>query len=125
MRIQGDGGRSNRDPRPGLPAARGPLSEALVELLREVPLSHAGSQPLPTLPGRDGVLGEDFQLSLYLLYELHYRGFRDVDERWEWEPPLLGLRASLEADFEGTLHELVPGEDAIEPGRVGETIMAL
>jgi hypothetical protein len=125
MRIQGDGGRSDRDPRPALPAARGPLSEALVELLREVPLSHSDSHLLPTLPASDGALGEDFQLSLYLLYELHYRGFRDVDERWEWEPVLLGLRGSLEADFEATLHELVPREDAIEPGRVGETIMAL
>jgi hypothetical protein len=125
MRIRGDG-EPHRDPRPALPGARGPLSETLVDLLREVPLSHSDSHLLPTLPaGNDGVLGEDFQLSLYLLYELHYRGFRDVDERWEWEPLLLGLRASLEADFEAALRELVAREDRIEPSRVGETIMAL
>ena len=81
---------------------------------------------MPTPSASNGALGEDFQLSLYLLYELHYRGFRDVDERWEWEPLLLEFRASLEADFEATLRELVPAsQGAIEPGRVGETIMRL
>jgi len=95
-------------------------------MLREVPLSHSDSRLLPTLPGRNGVLGEDFQLSLYLLYELHYRGFRDVDERWEWEPSLLEFRASLEADFEVTLRELVPASKrGIGPQRVGEAIMGL
>src|SRR3954471_8379581 len=125
MRIQGEGDPS-RDPRPALPSPRGPLSEMLVEILREVPPSESDSRLLPTLPTSNGALGEDFQLSLYLLYELHYRGFRDVDERWEWEPALLGRRGALEADFEATLLERVPGpENTVEPGRVGEAIMRL
>jgi hypothetical protein len=92
-------------------------------------------EPAPTTPETamvppagegNGVLGEDFQLSLYVLYELHYRGFRGVDDRWEWQPSLLGLRAALEADFEATLRECVPGQDdAVDPSRVGETIMRL
>jgi hypothetical protein len=72
------------------------------------------------------VLGEDFQLSLYLLYELHYRGFSGVDERWEWNPSLLALRCELEADFEATLRErLGPDAGSVRPERVGEAITKL
>ncbi|MEU6988510.1 iron-containing redox enzyme family protein [Streptomyces sp. NPDC046324] len=47
--------------------------------------------------------GEDLQLALYLLYELHYRGFDGVDDAREWDPELLRLRQALEARF---LHAL-------------------
>jgi hypothetical protein len=50
---------------------------------------------------------EDLQLALYCCYELHYRGFEDVDEAWEWEPSLLALRAELERHFDARLLELV------------------
>jgi heme oxygenase-like protein len=50
---------------------------------------------------------DDLQLALYCCYELHYRGFEGVDDRWEWEPSLLALRGALERDFERELHELV------------------
>jgi hypothetical protein len=46
---------------------------------------------------------DDWQLALYCCYELHYRGFEGVDERWEWEPSLLALRAALETVFEAAL----------------------
>jgi hypothetical protein len=119
--VQGAG----TDPRPALPPARGPLSEALFRAL----LAPAGT---PVVAGElaaiasDGVLGEDTQLTLYSLYELHYRGFRGVDESWEWQPTLLALRAALEADFEVTLRERAwgPGAD-VDPGAVGESIMKL
>jgi hypothetical protein len=42
---------------------------------------------------------EDFQLALYVCYELHYRGFGGVSDAWEWEPGLLGLRRELEHAF--------------------------
>ena len=42
---------------------------------------------------------EDATLALYVLYELHYRGFDDVDDEWEWEPSLLHIRAALERQF--------------------------
>jgi hypothetical protein len=45
------------------------------------------------------ILGEDLQLALYVCYELHYRGFRDVDPEWEWNPALLEERARLEGAF--------------------------
>lgn len=43
--------------------------------------------------------GLDLQLALYLCYELHYRGFAEVDPAWEWNPGLLQLRSQLEQVF--------------------------
>lgn len=43
--------------------------------------------------------GIDVHLSLYVCYELHYRGFCGVDPEWEWNPGLLHLRARLEDAF--------------------------
>jgi hypothetical protein len=85
---------------PELPSPRGALTEALFSALRRPP--HA----LAPLPAPES--GEDEQLGLYCCYELHYRGFGDVDERWEWSPTLLAARAELEARFEAELRELVP-----------------
>jgi hypothetical protein len=104
---------------PQLPPPRGALSEFLVGSLREPP------HDLSEWPGAEGgALGEDHQLALYALYELHYRGFCEVDPSWEWQPGLLALRAALEADFEACLREQVPRPEA-DPARIGETIMSL
>lgn len=86
-----------------LPLGRGPLSGYLVERLRGEP---AGRFDAPRAAG-DPLLGEDAPLSLYILYELHYRSFAGVDERWEWHPPLLALRARLEGAVEARLEEMV------------------
>src|SRR5947207_1556512 len=80
-----------------LPTPRGPVSELLVE---ELP---RGVHDLPEVrPARvaDPLADEDLQLSLYLCYELHYRGLPGVDEGWEWQPSLLRLRGVLEDQFE-------------------------
>jgi hypothetical protein len=92
------------DPRPPLPVPRGPLSELVVDHLRR-PV-----QPLPPCPTAvdDPLSGDDFQLALYVCYELHYRSFAGVDEAWEWDPGLLGLRRDLESLFEMALFALVP-----------------
>jgi hypothetical protein len=50
---------------------------------------------------------DDLQLTLWVLYELHYRGFEEVDERWEWDPALLRFRAVLEERFEAALRDVV------------------
>ncbi|HEX5782944.1 MAG TPA: iron-containing redox enzyme family protein [Solirubrobacteraceae bacterium] len=60
------------------------------------------------LPDREPDGEEDLHLALYLCYELHYRGLPGVDERWEWNPGLLALRAELEAEFEAELRRDVP-----------------
>lgn len=128
MRTNGDGADqdgSRPDLGPELPNARGPLSDALTRLLLEPASPHGQTLALPAIDTGDGVLGEDFQLSLYLLYELHYRGFRGVDEDWEWQPSLLGLRSALEADFEATLRELVGAPDPPAADRIGGEIMRL
>jgi heme oxygenase-like protein len=84
---------------PTLPPPRGPLSEALFAALREPPHAVAGVG--------GAIDDEDLQLALYCCYELHYRGFDDVADEWEWEPSLLALRGSLERRFEADLLELV------------------
>jgi hypothetical protein len=91
-----------------LPLPRGPLTERLVATLRR-PV-HAIDIGAPDLV-HDPLGDEDLQLALYLCYELHYRGAPGVDDRWEWEPSLLGLRRDLEAIFEAALFEAA-GEPA-------------
>jgi hypothetical protein len=88
-----------------LPQARGALTEFLLEELQ----APAHEFECPTVEDADDPLSDDdLHLALYLCYELHYRGLPDVDERWEWEPSLLALRARLEREFEGALLEAVP-----------------
>ena len=96
---------------PDLPSPRGPLSDFLASALREP--AHALSDA--PAPAGDPLRGEDFHLSLYVLYELYYRSFAGVDPDWEWEPSLLALRARLEREFERALRAALPDEpDAIE-----------
>lgn len=74
----------------------------------------AGAIVPPVVTAVDDPLSDDdLQLALYLLYELHYRGLPGVDDRWEWEPTLLALRAELESRFETALLAAVPLPDVI------------
>jgi hypothetical protein len=82
-----------------LPEPRGAVTGLLLSALPK------GVQPLRASAPTDA---EDLHLALYLCYELHYRGLPGVDDRWEWEPSLLALRAELEARFEGELRRDVP-----------------
>ena len=89
---------------PRLPQARGPLSGHLLHHLRRPP------HPLPPPPAvrhADPLADDDLQLTLYLCYELHYRGLAGVDERWEWDPSLLAFRQELEDEFERALTRVV------------------
>ena len=84
-----------------LPSPRGPLTAALFPALR-------GVTPLPVdelLAGLgDGGCGDadpyddDLHTALWAAYQLHYGGFNDVDDRWEWDPDLLRLRRALVPD---------------------------
>ncbi|BBA95554.1 hypothetical protein RVR_456 [Actinacidiphila reveromycinica] len=92
---------------PELPAPRGRLSQAVLEALtadrppgpRDLLLAHTTDDPY----------GEDLQLALYVLYELHYRGFAAVADDMEWSPLLAPLRAAMEQRFLRALHTDVPG----------------
>ncbi len=96
---------------PPLPAERGPISSAVLAALRSAPGEDV--PPEPDLARADP-FGEDVQLALHVCYELHYRGFRDVDPEWEWSPDLLGVRAALERLFVDALRDEVPGGDVYE-----------
>ena len=46
-------------------------------------------------------------MTLYVCYELHYRGFAGVDPRWEWNAGLLHLRGQLENAFLAAVRQQV------------------
>ena len=82
-----------------LPQGRGPLSTALVAALAgRAPLDEdALVRTVEQVPDDVDLLSdEDVQLALWVLYELHYRGFQGVDDDWEWDPSLLRVRRALE-----------------------------
>jgi heme oxygenase-like protein len=83
---------------PALPAARGPVSAAVIDLLAERPTQH-GLVPIEAAVLDSDPWDIDVQLALYVCYELHYRGFAGVDPGWEWNPALLHLRGRLEHAF--------------------------
>ncbi|MGZ5387004.1 MAG: iron-containing redox enzyme family protein [Solirubrobacterales bacterium] len=98
-----------------LPAPRGPLSEALLDAL-----AHGRAEAaLPAVSGvADVFADEDLQLSLYVAYELHYRGFEDVPAEMEWDPAVLGLRAQGERVFADALEEFVTRRSGLAPDEV-------
>ncbi|MDP9188711.1 MAG: iron-containing redox enzyme family protein, partial [Actinomycetota bacterium] len=106
-----------------LPQPRGPLSSGVVRYLRGLD----STPPLPIAAARtsEAALGdEDLQLSLYICYELHYRGFDDATVEAEWEPSLLTFRAALERDFVAALDLTVPKRD-VDPDEVGSLLFEL
>jgi hypothetical protein len=90
---------------PHVPVSRGPLSGTVFSALHAVPgtLSLRDAMAIDLSAIADPLADEDLHLALYCCYELHYRNFEGVDERWEWDPVLLCLRARLEEVFEAGL----------------------
>jgi hypothetical protein len=96
--------REARRASPLLPPPRGELSAAVLSALRGT------ESPLPgpaAVTGTDPY-GDDLQLALYVLYELHYQGFDAVDDDREWDPELLRLRGTLESHFLAALRSGTP-----------------
>jgi hypothetical protein len=111
---------SPAQPAPALPEARGPISEAVLMALAGAP----GGIGVPDVAVDDVLADDDFQLALYCCYELHYRSFRGVDPRWEWNPDLIEARGRLEHLFESSLRESLPAE-TVAPGEVEPTLRRL
>lgn len=92
------------------PAARGPVSDALLTVLAGGPDGAAEDLELlyrlaaTQLAETTDIIGDDdLQLALFCLYELHYTGLDGVPDQWEWEPDLLRVRRLLEDPFEAAL----------------------
>src|SRR3954452_8195535 len=109
-----------------LPRPRGPLSSALFPVLTGPPAELPAA--LHELAGAARVApltDDDLQITLWACYELHYRGFEEVGEEWEWAPSLLALRAGLEGRFERALRRLAGPAPAVVPGRVPRALAEL
>jgi len=104
-----------------LPEPRGDLSEQLIHALGGAPSATEFDPPTAS----DPLANEDSQLALYVLYELHYDSFEGVDDGWEWEPSLQGLRRALERDFADALHELVPPPAVTAPQALGDQLFEI
>ena len=81
------------------PKGRGSLSDVVFELMRTSAPTFGPA--LTTLADDD----DDLHITLWALYELHYRGFEDVSDDLEWHPELIDLRRSLETNFEHVLRD--------------------
>lgn len=106
---------------PPLPEPRGPISAFLFERLARAP--HDLGEPAET--SASVLHDDDVQIALYACYEVHYQGFRDVDEWWEWHPSLLRVRASLERSFERDLSRAVGRPRPVPAQRVPRTLSEL
>lgn len=99
-----------------LPSPRGRVSAALITALGQAPheLDPAIADGYPAAGA--ALTDEDLQLTLFVLYELAYRGWDGVDDGWEWQPSLIRLRTAGEEIFEAALHAVAdPHDDAVPP----------
>jgi hypothetical protein len=92
------------------PTPRGPLSENLFATLSGKGRHLLSADLAKGKTAEDLLTDDDVQLSLWACYQLHLGGFNDVDDRWEWDPAVLGFRAKLEKRLERFLrhHAVVP-----------------
>ena len=106
-----------------LPQERGPISRHVIEAL-----AHEGDGNPALALGPGEVTGDDdVQLALWMIYELHYRGFEGVPDDREWDPELLSLRRSIERRFERELRSATRErvESAADEGDVGAQLLQL
>jgi hypothetical protein len=91
-----------------LPKPRGPLSDAVLAALRDLP---AASVPVIDVEPESA---DDAALTLWTLHELSYGGFEDVDDGAEGEPELVRVRGRLERRLEDELRARWPGPPDVE-----------
>lgn len=124
-----------------IPAARGPVSTALFNALKELPgMDGAALEALHRtvaghLPKNLDIIGDDdLQLTLFCLYELHYSGLEGVGDEWEWAPELIRVRQRLEKPFEAALREAaaaaagnldLPAEPGVTSDAVADILFGL
>jgi hypothetical protein len=79
-----------------LPEPCGPVSRQVSDSLR----AHHRSDRGVVLADEPVLVDRDAQLALWMVYELSYRGFDDVDPSAEWDPAVVLTRRVLEERFE-------------------------
>lgn len=105
-----------------LPEPRGAVSDHLCHVLRRSP---QGVRPVP-FTFRDALSDDDLHLSLAICYELANGGIDGVDDRWEWEPSLIALRARLERPFEQALRDaMTVAITPSGPGVIGSQLRSM
>ncbi len=103
---------------PRLPTPRGKLSDFVIGTLKGAPGSIG---PTPSVDCvADELIDDDFELALYLCYEVHYRAL--VHPGWEWDPGLLGYRAELERRFVRRLQDEIGGQRVPTSLRMGDVL---
>lgn len=113
-----------------VPTPRGPMSAALLALVtgdedragapdgRAAGFAQAVADAVAAPPA-SWLEDDDTQLTLLCLYELHYRGLTGVADDWEWDPPLLAVRAVLEGVVEAELRARVTAPGVGPTDRAG------
>ena len=103
-----------------MPPARGTLSAWLATTLHRSPSATPAAVATPPVLGARlrAWADEDLQLALWCCYELHYRGFDDVDDDWEWHPAVLAFRGSLERQWLASLRGLAGEPEAVAANAV-------
>jgi len=106
-----------------LPNERGPISRHVIQALAT---GEDHATPPAIGPG-DVLHDEDVQLALWVIYELHYRGFEGVPPDREWDAGLLTLRLAIERRMEQELRDatrhVMP--DLPTEGDIGQQLLAL
>ncbi|WP_432476140.1 iron-containing redox enzyme family protein [Nocardioides sp. GXQ0305] len=103
-----------------LPAPRGPLSRATFTALASPPPFTVDLALVRPAAAGDVLRSDDLQLTLWALYELHYRGFDEVADEHEWDPDVLRLRRELEHPFEAAVRRLAPSAVVTDQDFVGQ-----
>ncbi|MEU0796766.1 iron-containing redox enzyme family protein [Amycolatopsis sp. NPDC005961] len=107
-----------------LPHPRGPLSTAVAHRLLGGKPDDTDGGPLPGFAELPVLHDDDLQLTLWICYELGYRGFDDVDPGWEHTPFVDRVRREAEKRWLAGLRELVPTV-AVRPEDVPKALLEL
>ena len=93
-----------------LPSPRGPLSDALLRTLSgaDDPAALVTRSARVASTAHDLLTDDDAQLTLYLMYELHYGGLGPDADALEWDPDVLTARAHLERRLEAEVRAACP-----------------
>jgi hypothetical protein len=104
-----------------LPLPRGPLSAGVLDALSgrtDLAVDELVHLAWDLSHGVDPVSDDDMHLTLWVMYELHYLGFDDVADSWEWDPGLIRVRRELESVFEAELRRRT--DDHVTRAMAGE-----